>query len=253
MTEIFLSLESSFDSTINVANYEFINDIAILTEATVFTEAVDDDTIMTKINKFIAKIVTAFISFKEGIKVELERKLSNINNKRRVRGEYNKLAKLKEQGIKTVETVDYYKLSQKYVELSREVYRFGKKFSNISYSHIEDLERDISLFNRTIDSYDDKLEKIADKKVKCSIDSLMKFYEDELTGRGHVFNSMNDAITLVNQIKVECVKVVAKKAIVGPDILPKHIGFIRKIILSITKFIKKWVTKIIVGSIVIFA
>lgn len=253
MTDIFLSLESDFSSSVNKAGYDLLDDIANMSENIVFTESASDDTIITKINKFIAKIVAAFISFKDGIKIELERKLTNINNKRQIRSEYSKLAKLKADGVKTVETVDYVKLSKKYVELSRDVYRFGKKFANIRYSYIEDLEKDISQFNTTIDKYEEKLEKISEKKIMCSVDSLMKFYEDELTGRGHVFNSMNDAIATINSIKLECSKLVAKKAIVGPDILPKHIGFIRRIILSITKFVRRWVTKIIVGSIVLFA
>ena len=253
MSTIFTRLESNFDIVIENAGYNLLRDIANFSELSITEASVSNDNLITKINKFISKIIVGFIAFKDGIKNELERRIAIIKTKGTVRSNYNKLVKMKADGVKTVESVDYKALSDIYMSSYKEMRKYSLKFSNITYKHMQELNNDIASFTKLKDETEAKLEKVYAKKVSCNIDKMIKFYEDEITGKKQIFNTINESIDLLNKVQSECTKLIINKEIVGPNILPKHVSFIRKIVMEISRLVKKWVTKIVVGSIVLFA
>ena len=104
-----------------------------------------------------------------------------------------------------------------------------------------------------MEDYKQKLEEASKKTVVVPISRMINFIESEINGRSKVLNTLNEAIALLQQMSKDCELIEKRRDILGPDILTKHVGFIRRIAYNITGFFKKWVVKFISTVVFIFA
>ena len=132
-----------------------------------------------------------------------------------------------------------------YLNAVDELETYAKRFANMKCKHLSDIDRDINDFNDIAEDYENSLNKIAQKKVKMSPKKLMKYIENEISGRSQVLDTLNDAMTLFEQMKNDCTLLESRKNILGPDIIAKKIGFIRKMSTKISRFIKRNVVRFI--------
>ena len=105
---------------------------------------------------------------------------------------------------------------------------------------------DIKVIKEMIKRADD-----CDKKISVPTVKMLNFVEDEISGKSKVLESLNDGITIFQQMQHDCKVLETRKEILGPDIIPKHIGFLRKIAISISGFFKRWSVKIISSIVLI--
>ena len=198
-----------------------------------------------RLKNFFAEIIAAFQHFIDTIQVEIDRKVRKAEFEMKLRALYKELRDRKANGVTTVKVHDIWTMRDEYLNCTKELKKIAKKFSNVDYKHINQIDEDMEKFNQTMEQYKKTLEDASEKMVEVPVEKMITFIEDEVSGKGKVITSLNEAVTMLQQMQKDCDLLEKKKAIYGPDLIPRHVGCLRKVTLSITKFFKKWSVKII--------
>lgn len=253
----FLLTESEiFDNRISSINIEFMEAISDFTEELYneyFMEAgkAKKDSFTTKINKFFANLINAFQNFHAQIKLEIDRKSRESALDKKLHDSYKELKLKKDIGLNTVTVMDCWTLRDDYLECVEKLRKYAKKFTEMKYKRVSEIDSDLAEFNKIIDEYDKKLQDDCDKKISVPTTKMLNFVEDEISGKSKILESLNDGITIFQQMQHDCKVLETRKEILGPDVIPKHIGFLRKIAISISGFFKRWSVKIISSIVLI--
>ena len=241
-------VENDFQRSIEEINISMMESITTFLESFQESDYItekSEDTLMVKIKKFFADLIASFQNFKNSIKIEINKKLRDSTFKNKLRLLYDEAKKKDEAGIRKIEVMDIQAYCDEYLNAVDELETYAKRFANMKYKHLSDIDRDINDFNDIAEDYENSLNKIAQKKVKMSPKKLMKYIENEISGRSQVLDTLNDAMTLFEQMKNDCTLLESRKNILGPDIIAKKIGFIRKMSTKISSFIKRNVVRFI--------
>ena len=81
----------------------------------------------------------------------------------------------------------------------------------------------------------------------------LDFVEDEIRGKSEIFKSLNDSLRDFAEIQQNADQLKTKMDILGADVIPKHVGFIQKMINGICGFVRKWTVRIIMKIVFTFA
>ena len=238
------------------SNLRFIEDLASYEEEyTMMTESknISNDTIIVKIEKFFASIITALNKYRVQVKNIVAKGVRRISMRIWLKTTYDRFVKEKEKGTKKVTMPDYKSLLRAYKDAVADLSVYSRKFAKTKYNSTLDIDKDIEKFNKIADMYESQIKKIEDTSVTVKIDTAIQWIEDEVSGKGTTIQSINDAIETIDYLHMECVNIAKRKDILGPSVIPKHIGFIRKIIMSINKAIHRLVGKFIGGVVFTFA
>ena len=247
-TEIFLEdAELLFDYKLAKADIE-------LTEAlTSYYESCSDsllyeesgDSLSVKINKFIGNMVAAITHFIESIKLQVNTMIQSSNYQKNLRELHKKLKESKLNGAQTVKVQDVWTLRDVYMDGVERLRKYAKKFANMNYKTTAKLEEDLEKFNQIYDEVESKAEKVMNSTVVVSIDKMLEFIDAECSGNGRVLKSLEE-YTIEFKEMGNSAKALTKKAdILGPDIIQKHVGFIKRIGMKIANFMKRIIVKIV--------
>lgn len=245
-----------FENSINLAQANFISESVFeifesCNEDQIYVEK-GKDSLGVSIKKFFAKLITAFQNLHYSIKIEVDKKVRSVEFQNKLRSLHTELKEAKKDGNKNVSVIDIWTLREKYLETVKELKQYSKKITKMNYSKTSEIDDDIKSFNSTMEKYKEELETLSKKTVTVSLDRMIDFVEDEISGQSKVLNSLNDAIALLEQMNKDCIILEKRKDILGPDVLvTKRIGFIRRIATSISSFFKKWAVKIITTFVLI--
>lgn len=203
------------------------------------------ESLSIKIKKIIANLMTAVENFINSIKIHIETATTSSNYQKNLRKLHEELKEKKSQGVRKVSVQDVWSLRDIYLEGSAKLQKYVKKFANMQYKTTAELEKDLDTFNSIYDEYDKKAQGAIDKRVTVPIDKMLAFVEAECSGNGRVVSSMTSAMKDFKEMG-NAANTLAKKAeTLGPDIIQKHVGFIKRQIMKITGFMKKWIVKFI--------
>jgi hypothetical protein len=232
-----------FDNKVAMAEADFMDAMtaymeSCMVEDNFFVEKKKEtDSLVTKTKKFFANLVAAFQNFIATIQVELDRKVRSAEFKSKLRKLHTELKEGGKGGIREVEVHDVWSMSQKYTECVNDLKKYAKKFANMKYKHVKEIDDDTEDFNRIMENYKAELEAVSKKTVVVPINKMINFVEDEISGRSHVMAGLNDVIAILQQMNKDCELIEKRRDILGPDIIPKHIGLLRRF--------GKWVTGLI--------
>lgn len=212
-----------------------------------------NQSLVSKIKEFFINIINAMRSF-----------LNNIKNKTRVFINSNSLEiKLnilrkkyiqdKENGIKYVETYDISKYKTEYLKMVNSLWKYAKKFSTIKYDSIDQIDIDMKKFDKIYNDYEYELEKIENKKIRVNIDEMISFLKKEIDGTSNVYKTIDECTTKLNDMKTSASNLLLKRDVIHSDVIPEHVGFIKKMCMKITSFIRKKISKFISFFVFIFA
>lgn len=251
MSDFLIEASQMFDNKVALAQADFMEAIATYLESciddefTVTEKKNDTDTFLIKTKKFFANLVAAFQNFIATVQVELDKKTRSAEFQNKLRKLHTELKEGEKGGITTVEVHDVWAMKDKYEECVDELKTYAKKFSEMKYKRTSDIDDDIAKFNKILEEYKQELQSASEKMVTVSIKKMINFIEDEVSGRSRIMNSLNDAISLLQQMSKDCELIEKRRDILGPDIIPRHVGFIKRIAISISGFLKQWAVKII--------
>lgn len=204
-----------------------------------------------KVKKFFSDIVTVIENLKTSIQTLIMKKTQEKQFQNRLNKLYQELKEKQESGLKKVEVIDVWKYVDTFEKMNDELSKYVKKFVKVKYTRTSDIDKDIASFNSIVDSYEKKLEEISKEKVAVPVKKMIGFVEDEISNRSRLMKILNDNIILFKEFQNEASTIEKRKDILGPEILPKHVGLIRRISYGVVNFIKKWVVRIMTVIILI--
>lgn len=205
-----------------------------------------NETLGIKIKKIITSIITTISNYFNSIKVQVQTMTTTSKYKENLRKMHAELKEKKSGGAKKVKVQDIWSLRDVYLEGRSKLQKYAKKFAAMRYKTTEDLQRDIDEFNDLYNEYEQKAEAAIEKQVEVPIDKMLAFVEAECSGNGSVISSLESAMLEFREMGNSIITLSKKADILGPDILEKQVGFLKRQMLKITSFIKKWVVKFVV-------
>ena len=246
-------ITEAFEEDIASANIfliDAISDFNVSYEERNIYEAAGDPLIV-KFKKFIVKIITALEKFIASIKNQVQSGLLRNEYKVNLRKAHAELKEKKARGVKTVVVYDVWSLKDLYIEATEKLSKYMKRFTKMNYKNTMDLEKDIEKFEELYEKYNDEAAYLSEKQVKVSVDKMLKFIESETAGNSRVMATLNDARDLFREMGTNVEILIKQADILGPDVINKHVGCIRRMINKFIDFIKKWIVKFVVACCII--
>lgn len=255
MENVFFDHESLFDASMNYTNMclesTIISCMQDMVENHYVTESARNS-LWTQFKKFFAKIILALKDFSKELKTKLEHTINEKRIKQKLKSMRQELQEKRERGTETVEMIDYEGMLDVFNQYYKSLISYAKKFAKVKYTKVWQIDDDLKEFNNQVENFNAVLENASNKKVRWHINKAIKFVEDELDGKSNVFNALNDSISDFAEIERIAEGLRTRMNILGMDVIPKHVGFIQKIINTISAFIRRWTVKIIMGIAFIF-
>jgi len=251
MDNFLAEASNMFDNKVALAQADFMEALAEYVESCMCDDQIfvekkkETESLMVKTKKFFANLIAAFQNFIATVQVELDGKIRSSEFENKLRKLHTELKEGEKGGIKTVEVHDVWSMKDKYLDCVNDLKQYAKKFCEMKYKRTSEIDNDIIQFNTKMEKYKQELETVSKKTIVVPISKMIDFIEDEVSGRSKVMDTLNDAITLLQQMNKDCELIEKRRDILGPDIIPKHIGFLRRIATNISSFFKHWAVKII--------
>lgn len=255
MEDLFFEANSGFEGSMMHINNCLESAIFTYTEELFknhyVTEAVKDS-LWTKLKQFFTKIILSLKSFIKELQLKIEYTIKEKQLKEKLTQMHKEL-KEKQLTHKNVKMVDYWEMENVFNKYYKELIKYAKKFSKVKYTKTWQIEDDLDAFNKLIENCNKELEEISDKKITVPTSKALAFVEDELRGKSEILSSLNDAIKDFAEIEQMAEELKTRMDILGAEVIPKHVGFIQRMVNTIGGFIRKWTVKFIMGIVFIFA
>lgn len=232
-----LSIE--YDLTTAIGNY--------YTEALVFGKRQMDerDGLWTSIKKFFAKLIAGFQEFNRKVVIEIQYRVKRIITKFSTRSTYKKAVKARDEGKEFVEVYNCARMVNTYNKAIAELTPIMKRISKNTYKTIDDMDDEIEEFERKVNETYSIIDELQQTKIKVDITDYIHFLEREISGNSDVFKSLSLCERELQLMESETMKLKTRRDIIGPDVLTKRVGIIKRICMGITQFIKNCFTKLI--------
>lgn len=245
--EEMVSIEKSFSSSLSQIYVKLEDSLTDFYESTtehVLVTEKEAESLGLKLKKFFADIVALYENLKTTLQTTIAKKTQEKAFKDRLNKLYDELKGKQEAGIKRVEVVDVWTYVATFEKMNDNLSGYAKKFAKVKYTSTADIDKDIAEFNSIVRKYEVSLHEISKQKVTVSTKKMIQFVEDEISNRSRLMKILNDNMTLFKEFQNEATTLEKRKDILGPEILPKHIGLLRRITYGISNFIKKWIIRI---------
>ena len=226
--------------------YEAFNEKSYITEK-------EHKSLYAHLKEFFSKIISALINFKNAVKNKLKVFAKENTLEIRLRNSRRELLDKKAQGEKYVESIDYKKYEATYLKMIDDLWKEAKRFTNVKYKNVDQIDRDLETFDKKMKKYDTQLERIENNKIKVNIDDAINFLSKEIGQNSQIIKTIEDSEQKVKELQQSAMLLEEKRNILGSDIIPKHVSLIKRVTGSITSFIRRKVSKIIGVIVFLFA
>ena len=105
------------------------------------------------------------------------------------------------------------------------------------------MDKDFNEFSSMIEQYNKDVDEAMNKKIIVHISKAKKFVEDQITGNGMAFNTLDYGITSIEEMERGVAKMKDLREIYGADILPERISIIRRIVTKFSNFLHRTIGK----------
>ena len=251
MNTLFENELSLADTNFASINTKFMEAVTESVETGLITEA-QQDSLIVKAKKFFADLISAMETFIKSIKSEVERKVVDKTNKLMYKKMYNKI-KNETEPHKRYTVPDDKAVLSAYKSAVNRLDKYVKNFANKEYKLTSEIDSDINRFNYIYDECEKEIESAIKKTKEISGSEYIKYIERNMTGYDSTISQISEYKGILDQLRISCDRAETRYKILGPDILSKKIGFLRKIGMRISAFFRKWIAKVISTIVFIFA
>lgn len=255
----------------------------LLTE---MTEEYSNDTIITekvkesffsRVKKWFKNLILNFTNFANSIKINITSKKRDSEFGKSLRKMQEELIEKKKKGYIEVQVSDIWTIRDLYIEAVdsltsqyRKLFKdrgllFRKSTDDSDdvksrnkvgnkYKYIEQVDKQLEQIDSAVKYWDEKLKAVSEKTVVKNIDDMLRFIDKEISNRSEVMKTLNNAMTMLDELLAEIDYMEKKIEIYGSDVLcGKRVFFLKKIASNITSFIRRWIGKAIANVVFIFA
>lgn len=213
----------------------------------------EKESLITTIKKFFINLIESIKNYGRELSIKIDYVIREKKIKENLERLKREIISNKEKGSQYVEMIDYWNYKNKYLELNRKLTVYAKKMSKMNYNKTWEIEDDLEKFNIIIEDYSHIMEEASLKKIDVQIDKALEFVEDELRGKSEVLSTLNDSMRLFQDMNREAQMLESKLNKIGSDIIPKQANLLFRIANAISSFVKKFVTKFVMGVTFLFA
>ena len=248
MQDFLVNESTEFENGIAKTDCELIDAIVTYEESYDMFHVVmesEKTSLIGKIKIFFADLVAAFQNFISAIKNKVSSKVREESYKAKLESLHKELREKSQNGEKKIKVENIWLLEHTYFEACEDLKKEAKRLCKMKYKYTRDIDKDIEVFNKKLKKYETAIEDCKGEMITVSISEMLDFVENEISGRSRIFKSLNDNINVLNQMKDDVILVATRTDMLGADIIPKHVSFLKKVIISITNFIRKTASKII--------
>lgn len=205
------------------------------------------------IKLFFKKLIISFKEFQRDLTLKIEYTIREKQLKAKLDALYAEIKKDPGGANTMIEVVDYWNYKKLYLELNKKLSTYAKKFTRMKYTKTYQIEDDLEEFENIIKDYGNQLETASKKTISMPKIKVLDFIEDEIRGKSEVLKTINDNMREFQEMAKEADDLEKRLYIFGADVIPKHVNFIQRIANSISSFVRKWVTRIVVAIVFRFA
>lgn len=248
---------------------EYSNDIII-------TEKVKES-FFSRVKKWFKNLILNFTNFANSIKINITSKKRDSDFGKSLRKMQEELIEKKKKGYIEVQVSDIWTIRDLYIEaVDSLTSQYRKLFKdrgllfrkstddsdNVKsrnkvgnkYKYIEQVDKQLEQIDSAVKYWDEKLKAVSEKTVVKNIDDMLRFIDKEISNRSEVMKTLNNAMTMLDELLAEIDYMEKKIEIYGSDVLcGKRVFFLKKIASNITSFIRRWIGKAIANVVFIFA
>lgn len=261
MVMTFDDISQIFDTEFGRLNFDMMESIALYEESYQDFYAMErkkptvkplKEPLLVKLKKFLADIITTFENFIQTTKTQIENTIREKHTAETLRKLHKELTEKKNSGKETVTVTDVWTMKWTYLKGVDELRSLALKISKMNYTTTASLDSDLERFEKTIDGIEKELNAALNRKITVPTQKMIDFVEREITGQSNVMQSLNQAISMYNQMKTDVSAIEKKRDVLGPDVLSKYASSVRRVSINIGSFFKKWAVKFIVTVCLIF-
>ena len=245
-----------FESLENRKSYSLQDEIVAYLESYdeyhYVTEA-QKKSLWVKLKEFLTTLISSFKTFQATLSIKIDNVLEDGKIEMRLRKMVKDLEENKAKGSTKVITIDVIKYKDRYLECYKDLWKYARKFEKVKYDSVDKIDEDLEMFNKLYKKYTEELDEIGHEKIEQDIQKVINFCKNEIDKKSAVFKTINDTSAKLQIMKKDAELLETKRNILGADVLPKHIGLIRRVVGAISRFVKKCVVKFITTVVFIFA
>lgn len=230
------------ENRINRASIRLENACENLFEERIFSESTAVG-IFGKIENFFKSIIAALKRFAKETKDYVADKIRRYDMKKKLRAFYVRIEEEEKRGVTTVEMMDVWNLVSVVDISERNLSNLAHTILTKRYKHTTDMDKDFNEFSSMIEQYNKDVDEAMNKKIIVHISKAKKFVEDQITGNGMAFNTLDYGITSIEEMEREVAKMKDLREIYGADILPERIYIIRRIVTKFSNFLHRTIGK----------
>lgn len=225
---------------------ESYNESHYISEAT-------DETFWQKVKKFFAKIINTITTGYKSLIIKIDSKFSEVQLDIKLRTMKQDAINNKKKGAKTVEIMPIRDYQKTYMEFHKKLSKFNKKFTTVKYKNVAQIDKDLEAFNDTVKTYSAKLDEIKQQKITIPIDEYIVFLRKEVDKTSDVHKSIKDMTMEVKEMQITAEKFARERSFLGEDIVPAHVGLLKRAATAVANVIKKYSIFFIVAVVFLFA
>lgn len=211
------------------------------------------ETFWVKVKEFFSDMLVTFNTFYKNLKVKLKVTVSKVEFKSKMKKMEQDLKDHKDEGYKYVTAFDITKYKNTYLKMEKDLWSYVRKFEKFKYSSADQIDRDIISFEKLYKKYEIELDEISSKKIKVRIDDMLKLVGNEIDGESDVIKTIINTEAEIKEMQTCAESLRLRRDILGEDIIPKHVGFLKRLINRMTSFVKRHVVKFITAVVFVFA
>lgn len=252
----FYNDESYYYNTVRQAEF-------MLTESiTTFIESCNDNHYITEasskslyssIKEFFAKIVNIITTGYKTLIIKIDKKFEEVQLDVKLRAMKRDAIANKKKGASTVEIMPIKDYKETYDKFYKKLSKYNKKFISVKYRNVAQIDKDLQEFNNTIEKYTKELDEIKKKKIIVPIDEYIVFLKEEVDKTSNIHRSIKDMTLDVENMKITAEKLSLERSVHGEDVIPAHVGLLKRAASNIANICKKYAFFFIVTVVFLFA
>lgn len=254
MISNFNSTMDIFDNSINIYEKQMTSDILYLQQKVFEDGYITESTkksIIDRVKDFFSKLMISIKKFIKEIQIKMKTIITDQKIKQKLKKMRNELEYRNQDEL--IDVIDVWNFKKDLLDINNKLWKYCDKFTKMKYNNATSIENDLKKFEEIVEESNKKIEIDSNKKIKVSVKNAIEFIDNELNGTNDVIKTIIKSIAKFDKMQVQATSLEAKYKIQGPDIIPKHIGFIERMALNLAKFLKKWISKFIMTVVFMFA
>lgn len=199
--------------------------------------------IFDRIGHFFVNIIQAMKRFAVSIKEQVSAKLRTREMKRALRGLHVKAEEMREKGITKMKMPAFEIQADVLQSFADRMRKYCKRIIKNEYKSTEKMDADFAKFRDLYEEAEEAFAKVSEETVEKPVKDVIKWVERQINGADSCMTILDETLRDLEEMNREVQRMQEKRTLYGADILPAHVGLIRRIITKFSNFIHQTIGK----------